>query len=166
VRISLISKPGHLDTGVGKYVVQLERTLVSLGHHVIVVVPFVPIPEFLIQWLKRWPGIDIEAFLYNYPLWARYPKADIYHFTSQNLATLLIFCPPPGKCIVTVHDLIPWLVKDDHKLRIYRHTIEKFFDRLAIMGMKKANGWIADSEFTGQTLIKIGVSAVKINLGV
>lgn len=41
-------------------------------------------------------GLDARAFFSTYPVWARYPPADVYHLTSQNLASLLLFRRPPA----------------------------------------------------------------------
>jgi glycosyltransferase involved in cell wall biosynthesis len=169
MHIALVAKPGHPDTGVGRYVCKLEEALKGLGHQVTLVYPVVPFPKFLIRWLKRWPGIDLEAFFNNYPVWARYPQADIYHLTSQNLATLLVFRPPTGKCVVTVHDLIPWLVRHDPELRIHKHRLAEWFDRLALSGLRGADGLLADSAFTKESLLRIDVAlggAVVVVMGV
>lgn len=152
MRIALIAKPGHEDSGVGRYTVQLRSALEELGHEVVVVHPTMPLPDALIQTARRLLGWDLAAFFNNYPVLARYPHADVYHFTSQNLATLLLFHHPPGRTMVTVHDIIPWLLKDDPVLRIYDHLLAKWFDRMSLVGLQRADVLTADSEFTRQSL--------------
>jgi glycosyltransferase involved in cell wall biosynthesis len=156
MRVALIAKPGYAHTGVGRYVAELEQALRLLGHDVVIVNPIVPLPVVLQRWLKRWLGIDLAAFLSNYPIWARYPVADVYHLTSQNLATLMLFRPPPGKTVITVHDIIPWLVRRNPELRVYRHWLDATFDHLALRCLDRADALIADSEFTARSLAMVG----------
>ena len=106
MRIVLIAKPGHENTGVGRYSIKLRAALQALGHEVLVVHPTVPLPGWLVRAVRRLLGWDLQAFFENYPVWARYPSADVYHITSQNLATLLFFQLSPIPTIVTVHDII------------------------------------------------------------
>ena len=153
LHVALIAKPGHRDSGVGRYVVQLAAALQSQGCQVTVVETRPPLPDGLLDWLKRWLRLDLRAFLENYPVWVRYPPADLYHLSSQNLATLLTTCPPPGRTVVTVHDLIPWLTRHDPVLRVYRHFLEAWFDRLALRSLRRADAILADSEFTRQSLL-------------
>ena len=152
MKVALIAKPGHLDTGVGRYTAQLQSALESSGIQVILVHPINPLPAGLQRLLKRWLRIDVQNFFDNYPIWARYPPADIYHLTSQNLATLMFFRHPPGKTVITVHDLIPWLTRMDPELRVYRTAIEAGFDRLALLGLQRSDAILADSQFTRQAI--------------
>lgn len=169
MRIALIAKYGHEDTGVGRYTGQLRAALEALGHEVLVVHPIVPIPHLLVKVVRRLLGWDLAAFFNNYPIWARYPQADVYHITSQNLATLLLLRRPPGPTVVTVHDIIPWLLRKDAELRIYDHWLAEWFDRLALSRLRQASGLIADSVFTQLTLRQLGnhdISAAVVALGV
>ena len=169
MRIALITKPGHEDTGVGRYAQQLGKALESLGHETIIVYPTVPLPSFLVRLVWQLLGWDLIEFFNNYPIWARYPHADIYHITSQNLATLMLLRRPPGKTVITIHDIIPWLVRNDPTLRVYNHHWAELFDKLALAGLRQAEGLIADSTFTYASLqlpdVGVGGSAV-VMLGV
>ena len=153
MHVVLITKPGHEDTGVGRYTNTLEETLLAHGHYVTVIHPSLPVPEQVIQSIKQRFGWDLNAFFNNYPIWVRYPMADMYHITSQNLATLLLWRRPPGKTILTVHDIIPWLTRFDTELRVYKHRAEALFDWLALRGIRKADMVLTDSDFTQQTLV-------------
>ncbi|NCF68351.1 MAG: glycosyltransferase [Chloroflexi bacterium] len=152
MRIALIARPGHENTGIGRYSGQLRAALEALGHDVLVVNPIVPLPEVLVRVVQRLFGWDLAAFFNNYPIWARYPQADIYHVTSQNLATLMLLRRPPGLTVVTVHDIIPWLVRNDPELRVYEHRLAEWFDRLALAGLRRADGLLTDSAFTQMSL--------------
>ena len=152
MRVALIAKPGHAESGGGRYALELERALRSLGYDVLLVNPVIPFPGCFMHIVRRWPGWDLEAFFNNYPLWARYPKADIYHLTSQNLATLMFFRRPPGKVVVTVHDLIPSVTKDDPELRIYQHRFDELFDRISLWGIQKTEAIITVSDHSAIAL--------------
>lgn len=156
--IALIAKPGHEDTGVGRYARELRATLEALGHDVHVVYPTVPLPDVLVRAVRRLLGWDLVAFFNNYPVWARYPRADVYHLTGQNLATLMLLRSPPGPTVITVHDIIPWLVRDDPELRVYDHRPAEWFDRLALAGLRRADRLIADSAFSKASLQRSGIA--------
>jgi len=158
MKVALVTKPEHKDTGVGRYTAHLGTALEALGHEVLVVHPTVPLPGMLVRAVRRLLGWDLDAFFNNYPIWARYPRAEVYHVTSQNLATLLLLRRPPGPTVVTVHDIIPWLVRDNQELCVYDHRVAEWFDRLALAGLSRADGLIADSEFTQQSLTRADVA--------
>jgi glycosyltransferase involved in cell wall biosynthesis len=158
MHIALIIKPGFADSGVGRYTCELEKALQSAGHQVTCVSPVLPFPRGFIQLVKRLVGWDLEAFFLNYPLWAHYPPADLYHLTSQNLATLLIFRPPPGQTVVTVHDILPRLLRRQG-LAGGQPLAVHIFDRLANRGLRRAGFLICVSTFTRQSLIQeLGLS--------
>jgi glycosyltransferase involved in cell wall biosynthesis len=152
MRVCLVVKPGHADSGVGRYAGELAEALRRAGLEVLVTHPVVPLPGWLLRLARRFLGLDLAAFFNNYPLWARYPQADIYHLTSQNLASLLWLRRPPGPVVVTVHDLIPWDTRHDPVLRVYRNRLEAWFDRLAIRGLADAQFLISDSEYTASVI--------------
>jgi glycosyltransferase involved in cell wall biosynthesis len=149
MHIALVVKPGHPASGVARYARELEAALLALGHQVTPVYPLVPFPSWLVRLVKRIFGWDLAAFFLNYPLWVSYPPADLYHLASQNLATLLLFRPPPGPAVVTVHDLLPRLLP--------RHGLSPWlplFDRLACLGLRRAACLICPSAFTQACLVR------------
>lgn len=153
MKIALIVKPGHADSGVGRYAHELEMALQSAGHQVILVHPTVPIPNWVLKLVKQYLGYDLLAFFLTYPIWISYPLADIYHFTGQNLATLLMFRRPKGKIVITVHDIIPWLVRNDRQLCLYRNIADRLFDRLANKQLLRSDFILTDSEYSKTSLI-------------
>jgi hypothetical protein len=152
MRIALISKPRHTDSGVGRYVQELEECLSTLGHEVVLVHPVVPFPQWLLRLIQRLSGWDLETFFNNYPIWIRYPVADIYHLTSQNLATITLFRKPPGQTLITVHDLIPWALRSDPHLQMYLHKVHIFFDWLALKRIGRIEWVISVSRFSMDVL--------------
>lgn len=165
MRIALILKPGHENTGIGRYAAELENGLLKAGCEVIRVNPKVPLPLWLIRCIKKVFNWDLVEFFNNYPVWASYPRADVYHFTSQNLATLAKLHPPLGAIIVTVHDIFPSLLQNDPEIKIHQRSIDLFFDKISIRGLKRANHIISVSGFTRELLIKTsGMNSQKISV--
>ena len=94
-----------------------------------------------------------RAFFANYPLRAQLESADLYHLTGQMLATLLLFQQFPRPVVVSVLDIIPYLVHEDPELNTFRHPIDYMFYRLALAGLRRADALIAISEYTKRTLV-------------
>jgi glycosyltransferase involved in cell wall biosynthesis len=87
-------------------------------------------------------GRDLRAFLTNYPLLCRYPRADIYHLGQQALTSLLLVRRPKGKVVVTVHDIFPHTLGNDP------------WFKLAVMGLARVDHIIAISHYTKRCLVE------------
>jgi glycosyltransferase involved in cell wall biosynthesis len=70
------------------------------------------------------------------------------------LATLLLFQHFPKPVVVSVLDIIPYLVQHDRELNTFRHPTDYLFYRLALAGLQRADGLIAISEYTKRTLVE------------
>ncbi len=112
-----------------------------------------PLPAVAYAALRR-VRIDLGAFFQNFPIWADYPDAQAYHLASQNLATLLMFRRPAGPVIVTVHDIIPYMLRNDRALSSYRTVFDRFFDWLSLQGVRRADRLVADSHYTRDCLVR------------
>lgn len=163
--VVLIAKPGGPTTGVGRYVAALHQGLQGQAVTFIRLAPTIPpLPTACYNWLQGL-NLDVRTFLTNYPVWAAYPPADLYHITSQNLASLLLFRRPPGRIVITVHDIIPYIVRQNPQLSVYRTWADRFFDRLAMLGLAQADLLLADSTYTKQSLIdQLGLNPTKIKV--
>jgi len=146
--VALIRKPGRVDSGVGRYTAELEQSLISAGLELVEVFPTVPIPIGIIKLISQLFCWDLYSFFITYPIWINYPEADIYHLTSQNLATLMIFHKPPGRTLLTVHDFINLEFKPDHRPGIFRKIAQYLFEQLALIGIRKVDWLILDSQFS------------------
>lgn len=163
--VALIAKPGGPDTGVGRYVQMLHQGLCTAGINAVRIAPSVPpLPTRAYQLIK-WLGADVQTFLLNYPLWAAYPPAEVYHLTSQNLASLLLFRHPPGRVVITVHDIIPYMLRNDPQLCTYRTFADRMFDGLAMLGLRRADHLIADSHYTRHCVVKrLGIASERVSV--
>jgi glycosyltransferase involved in cell wall biosynthesis len=111
----------------------------------------------------RRAGVDANAFLAHYPVTLNWPEADVYHLTTQTYASALAFRPPPGPVVVTVHDIIPHLVRHDRRLCAYRHPVHRLFDRISLRGLKAADALLADSRWTKDTVVRdLGIPGERI----
>jgi len=164
-RIGLVAKPEKLHTGVGRYVEMLQLELRAAGVDVVRVAPATPPLPIGVHNLLRRAQIDLRAFLSNSPVWAQYPVADIYHLSSQNLASLLLFHRPPGRVVVTVHDIIPYMLRHDRRLCVYRTAADRLFDHLAMQGLRQADWLIADSTYTRRCLTEyLGIASKHVTV--
>jgi glycosyltransferase involved in cell wall biosynthesis len=153
LRVQFIAKPARSMSGIERYTRDLSRGLAAAGVDVQVTHPEPVMAAGPVSRMVRRLGLDAGAFFANYPLHVRPLKADVYHLTTQTLATLLCFQRLPGPVVVTVHDIIPYLVRKDAELNTLRSPADRLFYRLALTGLRRADALIADSKYTRQTLI-------------
>lgn len=99
-------------------------------------------------------GYDVESFFNTYPLsLSSLNGAALTHMMAQQMATLLWLKPNLHPAVITVHDIVPFLVRSDKSQTTFRHPFDSLFDQLAMSGLKRAEALIADSAFTRQTLV-------------
>jgi glycosyltransferase involved in cell wall biosynthesis len=161
-RLALIAEPLGPRTGIGRYVQMLETGLRALGVDTLRGGPTPPQLPNLSYRLLALLGRDLRALLSNYPIWPRYPTADIYHLTSQPLALSLILRRPRGRVVVTVHDIFPHILRDDPRLGP-SHGTDRLLLGLTMAGLHRADHLIANSEYTKRCVVDhLGVAAEKI----
>jgi glycosyltransferase involved in cell wall biosynthesis len=99
--------------------------------------------------------LDANAFFSSYPLHLENnSQADIFHLTTQTLATALNFQKFSAPVVITVHDIIPWIVRKTPQYNTLRNPIDRWFYWLTLKGLKHADLIICVSEFTRQSLNK------------
>lgn len=163
MRVQLITRRSNSMTGTSRYVNDLQSSLREVCIDVNCSTPNSPSTVQSFTRIVRAAGIDLAAFLESYPLHVKLNHADVFHITSQTMATLLLLRRFPGPVVVTVLDIIPYLLRDDSQLNTFRHSIDAGFYRLALLGLRRADAIIAISEYTKQTLISaLGIQAERI----
>lgn len=163
LRVQLIAKLDSGMTGTSRYSADLHQALRRAGMYARLTFPQPP-PTFLVKGLDRL-GLDLRAFLASYPLRACLDPADLYHITTQTMATLLWTQRFPAPMVVTVLDIIPHLVRGDPELVTSRHIVERLFYRLALSGLRRADALIAISEYTKRTLVEaLGLQEERIHV--
>ncbi|MBV9169164.1 MAG: glycosyltransferase family 4 protein [Chloroflexi bacterium] len=109
--------------------------------------------------------LDLPTFFTTFPVRLRWPRADLYHLTTQTYAGVLVLSPPPGPVVVTVHDIIPYLLRNSRTLTHYTHAAHRIFDGLAMHGLRRAQALLADSEYTSHCLqSELGIPASRIHV--
>jgi hypothetical protein len=69
------------------------------------------------------------------------------------MATLVLFRPPPGPTIITVHDILPYMTRDDRTVSSYYHIFDRLFDAIAMWGVRRTETLLAVSEYTKRCLV-------------
>lgn len=165
-RVALICDSSGPYTGIGRFSRMLHTGLHAAGLEVVEAMPTLPpLPAASYQLMKLL-GRDLRAFLTNYPTWCSYPAADIYHLTHQALAPLLLIRRPSGKVVITVHDIFPYMLRNERWFRPWfkrGRNIDQALLRLAMLGLRRADQLIADSEYTKRCIIEqLGIAPEKI----
>ena len=163
MRVGLVTKPDRQMTGLLRYALSVHNALRAQGMDVALIHPRSPIPDRMAR-LARAANLDSSAFFASYPLRVHLEGVSVCHLASQTLATLLLFQRLPPT-VVTVHDIIPHLVRHSKALSTYREPIHRLFDRIALWSLRRADALIAISQFTKQTLVDtLGYPAERIHV--
>lgn len=153
MRIRVISRREKGTTGTTRYTTNLCKSIELLA------IPYTlsfsnPNQRNILDKSNLW-GFDVHAFFSSYPLFVdKNPPADVYHLSTQTLATALNFQRFSAPVAVTVHDIIPWIVRKTPQYNTLRNPIDRWFYWLALKGLQHADLIICVSEFTRQSLNK------------
>lgn len=160
--VTLVVKNHVSGTGIGRYADELEVRLRAAGFTVRRVRPVIPFWLRPPAWALRRVGLDLEAFLDTYPLFLERKPRGLVHLTSQTMGTLL-WRYRFDASVLTVHDIIPYIVRGTPGLRLYHHRIEEMFDWIALAGLRRADALVAVSAWTRDEVVqRLGIPASKI----
>ncbi|MFN8633881.1 MAG: glycosyltransferase family 1 protein [Chloroflexota bacterium] len=163
--IGLVARAEAAITGTSRYADGLRDGLAERGIALRIApidTRFLPRP---VTGLARRAGLDPQRFFTHYPVRMKTPPVDAYHLTTQNLASVLMTQRLRRPTLVTVHDIIPWLVRDDRALCVYTHPLHRLFDWVAMQGLRRATGLLAVSEWTKRTLVQeLGIPSKRIQV--
>ncbi|MFN8377222.1 MAG: glycosyltransferase family 1 protein [Anaerolineae bacterium] len=162
LQVKIVAKSGGGRTGTARYTQELVNGLNVLGVDVRV---FTPAPPQSLARIGRRAGMDLGAFLNSYPLRLPAPDQSLIHIPTQTMATVLWWPRKKQPVIVTVLDIIPYLVRNDADLRVSRHPVDRVFYRSALGALRRADSIIAISDYTKQTLVEeLGLAAERIHV--
>jgi glycosyltransferase involved in cell wall biosynthesis len=160
--IALVTKPDKQMTGLLRYALSLYDAFRARGVGVRLCHPR-PLPQAVVR-LGRILGVDAAAFAASYPLAVDCAGARVCHLASQTLASALWLQRLPTT-VVTVHDIIPYLVRDDPALRTYASPFERGVDALAMRALQRADALVAISEYSKKCIMEaLGVPAGRIRV--
>ncbi len=154
MKVQLVAKPGPGITGTSRYAENLYKGLGVAGIEVGLAFP---------NPVSLWPpaqegfrrlGLDVGSFFASYPLRVQLGSANLYHITTQTLASLMMTQRFDGPVVVTVLDIIPYLTRHDRKLNTFRHALDYSMYSLSLAGLRRADALIAISEYTKHTLVE------------
>lgn len=165
MRVEIIQKDTVITDGTARYVDQLQQGLAQKDIVVSTTIPRLPgLVRTSLNVIRRL-GPDIQSFLKNYPLAVSQADADLYHIPAQTMATLLHTKRFHAPVVVTVLDIIPYLVRDNPELNSFRHSVDERFYKWALSALQKADHLLAISHYTRQTLIDtLGIAPDKITV--
>jgi len=152
MRIQLITKTDSRITGLRRYQDTLYEQLAQQACSVERVFPRQTFPRPLTGLGRRF-GWDLVTFFESYPLRGSYARADVYHLANESLATALLF-NNLSPSIVTVHGLLPYLLRVTHGRDLYGSSIHRWFDALSVRGLRRADRIIAVSHFLKGELVR------------
>ena len=140
--------------GLAWYADSLQKYLTRMEIDFIITQPDYPLPLRIAHSLLQHRGYDLKTFLTTYPISAHMQKRTIKHLTTQQMASLMSFQRELYPVIITVHDIIPFMMRDDPEQKNYHTLYDRWADSLAMNNIKRANIIITDSEYTRRTLIE------------
>jgi glycosyltransferase involved in cell wall biosynthesis len=165
VKIQLLVRDYPEKFGLSRYTREIARALREHGLDFERVYPHLPgAVRFAGRPLAPF-GFDLERFFSTYPLAAQLDESCLKHFTTQQMAVLLVLNPGTHPVVVSVHDILPYMLKGTAQQDVFRHPLDRLFDALAMKGLQRAGLIIANSAFTRRCLVeKLGIRADKIRV--
>lgn len=153
MRVSMVVSNIQQISGITRYAKHLHAELLRMGLAVDLCEPEPEVPIILKRGAAA-VGYDLNTFFRSYPLGMKRESGTVLHLTSQSLATILTF-RTQHPVIITVHDILPYMLRNDPSLSHYKHRVEQYMDLLAMRCLSRADILIADSFYTKQTLIDV-----------
>jgi glycosyltransferase involved in cell wall biosynthesis len=151
--------------GLAWYAASLQKYLSRLRVDCHVTQPDFPLPIRFGHALLKPRGYDLKAFFTLYPVSASLKKDTLKHFTTQQMASLFSFKKDIHPVIITVHDIIPYLMRDNPTQSDYLRRIDRWVDGLAMHNIRRADCVIAVSDYSRRMLInQLGVDGGKIRV--
>ena len=110
-------------------------------------------------------GYDVHAFFNIYPVSAKFNSGAVKHFTTQMMAILYSFQPSLKKVVLSVNDIVPYMMRNHKEQSQYHRFYERVVDERAMKNILQADRILAISAYTGQTLVNyLGCSLDKIRV--
>ncbi len=154
MKINLLVRDYKYKYGLSRYTASICNALANKKIDYSLVTPAYPFPIDAVHKALKPFGLNTKRFFTTYPLSASLCVNTLTHLTTQQMASLLWLNPYLHPTVVTVHDIVPHLVRHDREQSTFRHPIDHYFDNLAMKGLLQADVIIAISQFTRNTIIE------------
>lgn len=141
--------------GLARYTSSLLQAMQELNIDCQTVAPQFPWPIRSTERILARFGYDLRAFFLTYPISAKFNRDIITHLPAQQMTTLLWRYPRLQSVVVTVHDIIPFLVRQNAEQSTFRHPFDVVFDKLAMEGLKRSDAIISVSNYTKKTITEV-----------
>ena len=165
MKVELLASRYKKMIGLARYTTSLQKYLSRAGADYRLVEPAYPWFLLAAHALLRPLGYNVKDFFNIFPVSAPLSQGTVKHFTHQMMASLLSFQRNLKPVIVTVHDIVPYLMRDDPQQTVYQHFYDRLVDNLAMHNLRRADCLIAISEYTKRMLVeKLDCSADKIQV--
>lgn len=163
MKVGLVASPYKMS-GLSRYAMELSESLPKLGVDLeIIQARPGPVVQRGMDWLQHL-GPDLGAFWGTYPPHLPMDGDQINHLTHAALATSL-YLSRPRRVVVTVHDIIHYVFRDDPALSTYQHRFHKAADALGLRALRRASAIIAISQYTKDALVEhLGLDADRIHV--
>lgn len=152
--IQLVARDYPQMIGFARYTLCLCQAMDQAGIAYALKRPTYGLPVRLAHRLFAPLGLDVRTFFATYPLSAGLRPGVLTHLTAQQMAIMLWLHPRVRPSVVTVHDIVPFLVRDDAGQSTFHHPVDRWFDGWAMAGLRRAQALITVSSFTKQTVVK------------
>lgn len=154
MEIQLVVREYQKKFGLARYTATILQALEEAGTCYSLAAPNYPLPVKAAHSMLAPFGFDVRRFFTTYPISASLKGSALKHLTTQQMATLLWTNANIHPVVVTVHDIVPYLVRHDREQSTFRHPFDVWFDRLAMTGLKRADRIVAISQHTKKTLVE------------
>lgn len=157
---------GHKSKyGISRYTDTICKALANEQVEYSLAFPRFPLPVRAADKLLSRFGFDVQQFFSTFPVSTTLDRGGIVHLIDQQMASALYFDRPRSPVVITVHDIVPYLVRDDREQSTFRHPFDRGFDALAMRGLKRADHIIAISQYTKRTLVDtLSIPAERISV--
>jgi glycosyltransferase involved in cell wall biosynthesis len=151
--------------GLARYTVSLRTFLERAGVAYQAVEPVYPLPVKVAHAALRPFGHDVRTFFTTFPVSAPLSRGAVKHFTAQMMASLYSFQPGLEKVVITVHDIVPYMTRDDPEQNVLKHFYDRWMDDRSMNNLRRADRLICISRCTANMLVeKLGCSPEKIRV--
>jgi glycosyltransferase involved in cell wall biosynthesis len=151
--------------GLARYTASLKKYLSRIGVEYKQVEPDYPLLLRAAHTALRPLGYDVKEFFNIYPVSAGLHQNTVKHFTHQLMGSMLATHRDLSPVIITVHDIVPYLMRDDPEQCEYHHFYDRWVDNRAMHSLRRADFLISISEYTKKMLVEhLGCAADKIQV--